>query len=123
MKSQYISISTQLNDEESELISFTRSSENGILNEYSFLIHKFLFNIKNPINPKKFGVYSCIIYPTNSIISEAQLLILVPLFLSFVYGLIFLSFSLRMIDEKEKRLDLLLNRYGIKNINIFYHGL
>ena len=113
MKSDFI-YPTGLSDEENEIISFSDSNKNEVLNEYSFIMHQFLYSIKKPINLKKFGVYSCSFNGTKLLPKKVILLIFVPIFFSYVYGLIFFSFSSRMIYEKEKSLDILLNRYGIK---------
>ena len=116
IKNDYISLSKSISDEESQLIMpYYQYNSYEILDGIAFYIHKFLFNFYN-INKKNYTVYS---YPmkTNDnrryFISDFHINT-IPIIISIIYGIIFLNFSLRMIDEKEKKLDILLNRYGIK---------
>ena len=44
---------------------------------------------------------------------------LIPIFFIFLYGTIFLNFLSRLIDEKEKKLDILLSRHGVVELPYF----
>ena len=125
IKNDNISIYKSISDEESQLIipSNPFYGENIILDVNAFYIHKFLFYYYN-INKKNYTVYS---YPMKSIYNytyfDISISYIYPIMISMIYGIIFLSFSLRMIDEKEKKLDILLNRYGIKTNQYYFSWL
>ena len=84
----------------------------------AFYIHKFLFNYYN-INKKNYTVYSYPMKTTYYRHFDISASYINPIMISMIYGIIFLNFSLRMIDEKEKKLDILLNRYGIKKYQYY----
>ena len=124
IKNDNISIYKSISDEESQLIipSNPFYGENIILDVNAFYIHKFLFYYYN-INKKNYTVYSYPIKSYNCDFDIITILYIYPIMISMLYGIIFLSFSLRMIDEKEKKLDILLNRYGIKTNQYYFSWL
>ena len=121
-RSNEIYLSNSFSDEESVLIIEKRPVDTKI-DLWSYPVHNFLLNYFNKTNNKQFNVYSygfsdfsCFnIYPSDM----SVYLYFFPLSISFIYGIIFLNISLRMIDEKEKKLDILLNRYGIKKYQYY----
>ena len=124
IKNDNIIIYKSISDEESQLIipSNPFYGENIILDVNAFYIHKFLFYYYN-INKKNYTVYSYPIKSYNCDFDIITILYIYPIMISMIYGIIFLSFSLRMIDEKEKKLDILLNRYGIKTNQYYFSWL
>ena len=104
-----------ISDAESSLY-FPQKFESNSYLVYSSLVYEFLLYHNQKIDKKNnftiinsgFNNYKYTKYSTSEIIYS------VPIFISIVYGLIFLSFSLRMIYEREKKLDILLKRHGMK---------
>ena len=103
----------------------------NIINEYlkypsSEIIENFLTNITNRFlldylnntNSKSFNI-NPIILKGSDYIDESIIYIYGSIYI-FMYGIFFFSFALRMIDEREKKLDSLLNRYGIKKYQYFF---
>ena len=127
LKTRDVSVSKLISDEESDLIlpTYYYSGSDRILSNFSFHIHKILLNLNGKQSVKNLIVYSCPMISSDKIkmYINSELLLAFPLFISFVYGVIFLSISLRMIDEKVHKLDILLSRYGIKKYQYFLSWL
>ncbi len=86
---------------------------------YYQLIYNFLLE-ENSLNSTK--KISGIIKPTisNNRIDKTTISYYVaPLFIIFIYSVLFLDFCFRMIYEKQGKLDKFLNRQGIKKFNFF----
>ena len=127
LKTRDVSVSKLISDEESDLIlpTYYYGGSDRILSNFSFHIHKILLNLNGKQSVKNLIVYSCPMISSDKIkmYINSELLLAFPLFISFVYGVIFLSISLRMIDEKVHKLDILLSRYGIKKYQYFLSWL
>ncbi len=120
-RSDKIDLDQLISDEESDLICSYGSIQTE-LDYWSFPVHNFLLNYFNKINNKTFNIFSYGFSDkrkTSLNTFDNYTLYFYPLSISLFYGIIFLNISLRMIDEKEKKLDILLNRYGIKK-NQYY---
>ena len=86
---------------------------------YYQLIYNFLLE-ENSLNSTK--KIAGIIKPTisnNRIDKTTISYYLAPLFIIFIYSVLFLDFCFRMIYEKQGKLDKFLNRQGIKKFNFF----
>jgi len=96
--------------------------------ELQILITKYLINLKNHSLPKEYieiktGINS---YPSSRFYNnEAKdivielVMIFLPLLISFQFSLYTYFFIIRMIDEKEKKLNIFLERQGISKF-IYY---
>ena len=122
LKTDDIYLNKLIADEESDLI-ISEEFINTVLDYWSFPVHNFLLNYFNKTNNKNFNVFS---YPFSNLnthelgFSSDFIIYFSPITISCVYSVIFLNISLRMIDEKEKKLDILLNRYGIKKYQYYF---
>ena len=93
-------------------------SSNIIMNYLTNITNGFLLNYTNNIHSKDFNIYPINLYDEGTLGFVAGYLF--GGYFMIMYGIIFFSFSLRMIDEREKKLDSLLNRYGIKKYQYFF---
>ena len=95
LKSRYLSVTKLISDEESDLILPTRyyGGDNTILSNLSFYIHKILLNLNGKQSVKNLIVYSYPMIRSDKInmYINSELLLAFPLFISFIYGVIFLS--------------------------------
>ena len=113
LKSDYLIFQKSIEDEKSKLmIPDDDNFINRDLSNYAFYIHNFLLQYNN-ITGKDFKIYSFTMKNKYNDFNTSQLYF-IPFFISFIYGFFFLNISLRMIAEKENKIDILLNRYGIK---------
>ena len=92
LKSNSISVSKLISDEESDLILPTRyyGGDNTILSNLSFYIHKILLNLNGKQSVKNLIVYSCRMLSsdeTDSFITS-ELLLLVPIWGNFSFNFI-----------------------------------
>ena len=127
LKTNAILIDKLFSDEESDLLIPVSSYFGYFTSFLSFHIHNILLNLDNK-KGKNITVYSYeMYYPSSHLDSKYYINIyyiyIIPLIISFIYGIIFIGISLRMIDEKNHKLDLLLSRYGIKKYQYFFSWL
>ena len=108
--------------------SFKLQNFYSIYLEWQILITKYLINLKNHSLPKEYidietGINS---YPPSKFfIGKVEdivielVMIFLPLLISFQFSLYTYFFIIRMIDEKEKKLNIFLERQGISKF-IYY---
>ena len=94
-------------------------SSNTIVNYLTNITNGFLLNYTNNTNSKDFNFYPIILSESEYTLNFIPAYFLGGFFI-VIYGMFFFSFSLRMIDEREKKLDSLLNRYGIQKYQYFF---
>ena len=87
---------------------------------YYQLIYNFLLEENSLNSTKKISGIIKSTISNNRIDKTTISYYLAPLFIIFIYSVLFLDFCFRMIYEKQGKLDKFLNRQGIKKFNFFF---